>query len=185
MPYKCIYMHIHKEFMIRSCILAYKGNANVYESLWTPTCICAIWTYFLTILYDFSFLISSQKTLSSPILSTITWQTFPITTASHMTSPPYILLFTPYSTIICKDNFPLVYMYKSSRYYAVFHINLGPVLTSCATWPFGAQAHDVTVSRRPNSHDSATCTHWLHNGMPHTGSNLNKTLFWQSLPLKY
>ena len=32
--------------------------------------------------------------------------------------PPYILLFTPYSPVICKDFSPLVYMYKLSRYYA-------------------------------------------------------------------
>ena len=53
----------------------------------------------------FSFLISSQKTLSLPTSSTIAWQTFPIITASCTTSPPYILLFTPQSPVICKDNF--------------------------------------------------------------------------------
>ena len=73
----------------------------------------------------FSYLIFPKKTLSSPISLTIAWQTFPITTASCMTSPPYILLFTPHSPVICKDNFPLVYMYKSSRYYAVFHHRFG------------------------------------------------------------
>ena len=41
--------------------------------------------------------------------------------------PSYILLFTQHSPVICKDNFPLVYMYKSSRYYAVFHIDLGSI----------------------------------------------------------
>ena len=41
--------------------------------------------------------------------------------------PPYVLLFTPYSPVICKDFFPLVYMYKLSRYYIVFHIDLGPM----------------------------------------------------------
>ena len=75
----------------------------------------------------FSSYILSKKTLSFPTSSTITWQTFPIITTSCMTSSPYIPLFTPYSPVICKDNFSLVYMYKSSRYYAVFHINLGPM----------------------------------------------------------
>ena len=28
---------------------------------------------------------------------------FPITTVSYMTSPPYILLFTQHSPVICKD----------------------------------------------------------------------------------
>ena len=74
-----------------------------------------------------------KKTLSSPISSTIVWQTFPITTASCMTSPPYILLFTQHSPVICKDFFPLVYMYKSSRYYAVFHIDLGPMFPQLTT----------------------------------------------------
>ena len=41
--------------------------------------------------------------------------------------PPYILLFSQYSPVIYKDFFPFVYMYKSSRYYAVFHIDLGPM----------------------------------------------------------
>ena len=42
--------------------------------------------------------------------------------------------FTPlYSPIICKDNFPLVYMYKSSRYYAVFQINLGSIFPQSPT----------------------------------------------------
>ena len=53
MPYKCIYMHIHEEFTIWSHIQAYKGNTNVYGPLWTPTCICAVWTFFLIILYVF------------------------------------------------------------------------------------------------------------------------------------
>ena len=64
----------------------------------------------------FTFLISSQKTLSLPTSSTTVWQTFPIITASCMSSPPCILLFAPPSPVICKDFFSLVYMYKSSRY---------------------------------------------------------------------
>ena len=119
--------YIYEEFVIRSHIQAYKGDMNVYGPLWTPTCICTVWTFFLIILYLFSSLILSQKTLSFPTSSTIAWQTFPIITASCMTSPPYILLFTPYSPVICKDDFPLVYMYKSSRYYLVFIIDLGPM----------------------------------------------------------
>ena len=45
----------------------------------------------------------------------------------------YILLFTQHSPVICKDNFPLVYMYKSSRYYAIFHINLGSIFPQSPT----------------------------------------------------
>ena len=128
MLYKCIHMHIYEEFTIWSHIQAYKGDANIYGPLWTPTCICIMWTYFFIILYVFfSLLFFPKKTLSSPTSSPIAQQTFPITTASCMTSPPYILLFSQHSPVICKDFFPFVYMYKSSRYYAIFHIDLGPM----------------------------------------------------------
>ena len=53
MLYKCIHMHIYEEFVIRSCIQAYKGDANVYGPLWTLTYICTMWTFFLIILYLF------------------------------------------------------------------------------------------------------------------------------------
>ena len=121
-------MHIHA-YIQRVCNLEpYSGiQSNIYGPLWTPTYICAVWTFFLIILYVFPFLFLPKKTLSSPTSSTITWQTFPIITASCMTSPPYILLFTSYSPVICKDIFPLVYMYKSSRYYTVFDIDLGSI----------------------------------------------------------
>ena len=62
-PHKCIHMYIHEEFAIRSHIQAYKGDVNVYGPLWTPTCICAMWTYFLIILYVFS----SLKRLYHPL----------------------------------------------------------------------------------------------------------------------
>ena len=127
MLYKCIYILINEEFVIWSRIQAYKGDTNVYGPLWTPTCICTIWTFFPYYSLSFSFIISSQKTLSSPTSSTIAWETFPIITASCITSP---LLYSP---VICKDNFPLVYMYKSSRYYAVFHINLGSIFPRSPT----------------------------------------------------
>ena len=78
----------------------------------------------------FSSYILSKKTLSFPTSSTIAWQTCPIITTSCMTSSPYIPLFTPYSPVICKDNFSLVYMYKSSRYYAVFHHWFGSYVPS-------------------------------------------------------
>ena len=95
MPSKCIYTHIHEVFTIWSHIQAYKGEANIHGPLWTPTYICAIWTYFLNILYIFPLLFFPKKTLSLPMSSTIAWQTFPITT----TSCTYV--FTPlYSPIL-------------------------------------------------------------------------------------
>ena len=47
--------------------------------------------------------------------------------------PPYILLFSQHSPVIYKDNFPLVYMYKSNSYYAVFYIDLGPMFPRSTT----------------------------------------------------
>ena len=107
MPYKCIYILTNEEFVIWSCIQAYKGNANVYEPLWTPTCICAVWTFFPYYFLSFLFLLFPKKTLSSPTLLTTAWQTPPIITASYITSPPYILLFSQHSPVIYKDFFPL------------------------------------------------------------------------------
>ena len=110
-------MHTHA-YIRRVCDLEpYSGIQGQRKHLWTLvdlTCICAVWTFFLIILYVFSFHISFQKTLSSPISS---------------------------------------------------------------TRPFDAQAHDTTVSRCPNSHDSMTHAHRLHNQVPHTSSDLNKTYF--------
>ena len=66
MPHKSIYMHIYKEFTIRSCIQAYKGDANIYGPLWTPTCICAMWTFFLIILYLFPLLFFPKRHYHPP-----------------------------------------------------------------------------------------------------------------------
>ena len=127
MPHKCIYIHTNEEFVIWSHIQAYKGDANVYGPLWTPTCICAVWTFFPYYSLSFLSLFLPKKTLSSPTSSTIACQSLPIITASCITSPPYILLFSQHSPVVYKDNFPLFYMYKSSRYYFVFNIDLGPM----------------------------------------------------------
>ena len=105
MPYKCIYILINEEFVVRSHIQAYKGDTNVYGPLWTLTCICTVWTFFLIISYLF-FPYSFQKTLSSPTSPTIVWQILPIITASCITSPPYVLLFSQHSPIVYKDKFP-------------------------------------------------------------------------------
>ena len=123
-------MHIYA-YIQRVCdAVLYSGIQGQRNHLWTlmdPN----LYMHHVDILSHyssyFSSLIFSQKTLSSPTLSTIVWHTFPIITASYMSSSPYILLFIIQSPVICKDFSPLVYMYKSSRYYAVFHINLGPM----------------------------------------------------------
>ena len=127
MLYKCIHMHIYEEFTIQRRIQAYKSDANLYGPLWTLTCICTMWTYFLIIHYLFPLLFFPKRLYHSPYHQQSHARLFPIITTSCMTSSPYILLSTQHSPVICKDNFPLVYMYKSSRYYLVFIINLGPM----------------------------------------------------------
>ena len=125
-----IQMHIHAYTWTVRNSEPYSGIQRWHEHLWTladPDMYMRCMDIFPHYSLYLSYLNFPQKTLSSPISSTITWQTFPIITASCMTSPPYILLFTSHSPVICKDNFPLVYMYKSSRYYLVFDIDLGPI----------------------------------------------------------
>ena len=49
-------------------------------------------------------------------------------------SPQHHICFTPlYSPVICKDYLPLVYMYKSGRYYLVFDIDLGSIFVVIIT----------------------------------------------------
>ena len=123
-------MHTHAHIWRVCNSEPYSGIQGRRECLWTLVdpdmymrCVDILPYYSLS----FSSLILSQKTLSSPISSTIIWQTFPIITVSCMTSLSYILLFSQHSPVIYKDFSPLVHMYKLSRYYAVLHINLGPM----------------------------------------------------------
>ena len=123
-------MHIYTYTWSVYDLEPYSGIQGRRKHLWTlvdPDHICAMWDIFPHYSLYFSFLVFTQKTLSLPISLTIAWQTFSITTASCMSSPPYILLFSPHSPVIFKDNFPLVYMYKLSRYYLVFDIDLGSI----------------------------------------------------------
>ena len=123
-------MHIHAYIWRVRDLELYSGIQGQRKCLWTlvdPDMYMHHVDIFSHYSLYFSSLILSKKTLSFATSLTIAWQTFPIITVSCMTSPPYILLFVSHSPVICKDDFPLVYMYKSSRYYAVFHIDLGPM----------------------------------------------------------
>ena len=123
-----VHIHTHK-WRVQDSEL-YSGIQGWHEHLWTlmdPDMYMRCVDIFPYYSLSFLFLLFPKKTLSSPTSSTIVWQTFPIITASCMTSPSYILLFSQHSPVIYKDFFPLVHMYKSSRYYTVLHINLGPM----------------------------------------------------------
>ena len=123
-------IHIYEEFAIRSRIQAYKGDVNVYGPLWTLTCICAMWTSFLIILYVFPSLFLPKRHYH-PLHHRQSHDRLSPSPQHHVWfHPPYILLFTPHSPVVCKDNFPLVYMYILSRYYSVFHYWFGSYVPS-------------------------------------------------------
>ena len=118
------HMHIHtyKRRVYNS--EAYYGIQGQREHLWTLVdpdmymCHVDIFPYYSLC---FCFLISSQQDIIIPHIIDNRMTDFP-----HHHSIMYD--FSPlYSPVICKDFFPLVYMYKLSRYYAVFHIDLGPM----------------------------------------------------------
>ena len=123
-------MHIHTYKWRVHNLELYPGIQGWRECSWTLvylTYICAVWTFFLIILYLF-FSYSFLKRLYHPPYY---WQSYDRLSPSSQhhvwLHPSYILLFSQHSPVICKDFFPLVHMYKSSRYYAVFNINLGPM----------------------------------------------------------
>ena len=58
--------------------------------------------------------------------------------------------------------YPHSYHFRTKIYiYCTKDTASNTVFQYCATRPFGAHAHNVTVSKRPNSHDSVTPTHRL------------------------
>ena len=105
MPHKCIYIHTNEEFMVWSCIQAYKGDANIYGPLWTLTCICAMWTFFPY--YSLSFLsLFLHKRLHHPPHHRQSHDRLSPSSQHHvLLHPPYILLLfirtiSPYFTCI-------------------------------------------------------------------------------------
>ena len=115
-------MHIHAYIQKVHDLEPYSGKQGRHECLWTlvdPDMYMRhvdIFSLFSMFLLSYFF----PKDIIIPYIIDNHMTDFSIIIASCMTSPPYILLFTPHSPVICKDNFPLVYMYKLSRYYTVF-----------------------------------------------------------------
>ena len=69
--------------------------------------------HILLLFFMFFLLYSFQKDIIIPYIIDNCMTDFPHHhKTSCMTSSPYIPLFTPYSPVICKDNFSLVYMYN-------------------------------------------------------------------------
>ena len=111
-------------------IFRHTSDANVYGPLWTRPVYAPcghIFSLFSIFFLSYSF---PKRLYHSPYHRQSHDRLFPSSQHHACLHPPYILLSAPHSPVICKDNFPLVYMYKSSRYYLVFDIDLGSIFLS-------------------------------------------------------
>ena len=129
-------MHTHAYIGRVQDLEPYSGIQGRHEHLWTlvdPDMYMRHVDIFFIILYLFFSYSFLKRLYHSPYHQQSYDRLSPSSQHHVWLHPPYILLFTPYSPVICKDFFPLVYMYKSSRYYAVFHINLGSIFPQSPT----------------------------------------------------
>ena len=137
MLYRCIYILINEEFVIRSHIQAYKGDANVYGPLWTPTCICAVWTFFPLLFLIFSFIISSQKDFIIPYIINNHMRNFP-----HHYSIMYY--FTP-PIFSCLLNILLLFVRTISPQFTCIN-RVGTMLYSTSIWVLFSLGHQLSKS---------------------------------------
>ena len=124
-------MHIHTHKRRVRHPEPYSGIQGRHERLWTlvdPDMYMRRMDIFSLIIPYFFLYYFFTKGLYHPLHHRQSHEKLSPSLQHHvLLHPSYILLFTQHSPVIHKDNFPLVYMYKSSSYYAVFHINLGPM----------------------------------------------------------
>ena len=123
-------MHTHTYIQRVHDSELYSGIQGQHKCLWTlvdPDMYMHHVDIFPCYSLCFSFLILSQKDIIIPHIIDNCMTDFPHHHSIMYDFTPLYFPVTPYSPVICKDNFPLVYMYKSSRYYAVFQIDLGPM----------------------------------------------------------
>ena len=124
-------MHIHA-YIQRVCNLEpYSGIQGWRKHLWTlvdpDMYMCHVDTFLhYSLCFSFSYFLPTDIIIPYIINDCITDFSHHHSIIYDFT-PPYILLFSQHSPVICKDYFSLIYMYKSSRYYVVFHIDLGPI----------------------------------------------------------
>ena len=112
----------------------YSGIQRRRECLWTlvdPDMYMRCVDIFLYYSLCFSSLILFQKDFINPHIIDNHMTDFPHHhSIMYDFTPPIFSFFSQHSPVICKDFFPLIHMYKSSRYYAVFHIDLGPMCSN-------------------------------------------------------
>ena len=123
-------MHTHAYIQRVQDLEPYSGIQGQCEHLWTlvdPDMYMRhvdIFFIILYLLFSYSFL----KRLYHPPYYRQSYDRLSPSSQHHvLLHPSYILLFSQHSPVISKDFFPLVHMYKSSRYYAVFNIDMGPM----------------------------------------------------------
>ena len=130
-------MHIHTHKWRVHHLEPYSGIQGQREHLWTlvdPNMYMRCMDIFSLIIPYLFFPYLFTKRLYHPLHHQQSHKRLSLLLQHHvLLHPSYILLFTQHSPVISKDNFPLVYMYKSSRYYAVFHIDLGPMFPRSTT----------------------------------------------------
>ena len=123
-------MHTHAYIWRVQDSEPYSGIQGWREHLWTlvdPDMYMRRVDIFFIILYLF-FSYSFLKKLYHPPYYQQSYDRLSPSSQHHVwLHPSYILLFSQHSPVIYKDFSPLVHMYKLSRYYAVFNINLGPM----------------------------------------------------------
>ena len=127
-------MHIHTYKWRVHDSEPYSGIQGRHKCLWTLVDPCGPWHVYapcghISLLFFMFFLsYSFPKRLYHPLHHRQSHNRLSPSSQHHVwLHPSYILLFSQHSPVICKDFFPLVHMYKSSRYYTVLHIDLGPM----------------------------------------------------------
>ena len=123
-------MHIHTYTSSVYDSEPYSGIQGRCELLWTlvdPYLYIHCVDIFPHYSIYFSFLIFLPKDFITPNIINNCMTDFP-----HHHSIMYVII-PLYSPVICKEYFSLIYMYKLSRYYAVFHIDLGPIFPQSTT----------------------------------------------------
>ena len=133
-------MHTHAYIWRVHHLEPYSGIQGRRKCLWTlvdPDMYMHHMDIFPLLFLIFSFLISSQKTLSSPTSSTIAWETLPIITASCITSPPPIFS--------CLVNILLLFIRIISPYFICIN-RVDTTLYSISIWVLYSLSHKLSKS---------------------------------------
>ena len=117
MLYKCIHMHIYMKSSRFGAVFRHTRATQMFIDPCGPQHVYAPCGHIFSLFSMFFLSYFFPKDFITPHIINNRMTDFP----NHHS---IMYDFTPlYSPVICKDFFPLVYMYKLSRYYAVFNID--------------------------------------------------------------